>query len=129
MTGRDIIHLIDEATGCHQCHRPLGDSPSNMFCSEGCQWAWQSARVSGRPEVRDRNSERRPLSHVFIQRGEGTQWVEVGTAAPFTVPTPDVPQGTWDIRPVAATFEFTCTYFNRELWEQMLGPERPEETP
>lgn len=42
----DIVAAIDQAIGCEQCGRPLDDSPSDLWCSEGCQQAWQSARTT-----------------------------------------------------------------------------------
>lgn len=43
--GNDIISTIDTAIGCQQCGRPLGDSPSDDFCSSECQMAWLAART------------------------------------------------------------------------------------
>jgi len=41
---------------CSQCGRPLGDSPSDDFCSENCQAAWRAANSTVLPghEVLDR---------------------------------------------------------------------------
>lgn len=36
----DIIDQIDAATGCQQCGKPLGVSPSADYCSEWCQRTW-----------------------------------------------------------------------------------------
>lgn len=41
----DIIAAIDHATGCHHCGGPLDGSPSDDFCSQTCQAAWQAART------------------------------------------------------------------------------------
>lgn len=41
----DILDRIDQAIGCHECHGPLGASPSDDFCSEWCQTAWRAGRV------------------------------------------------------------------------------------
>lgn len=38
----DIIAAIDEATGCQECGKPLGRSPSDDFCSEICQRTWHA---------------------------------------------------------------------------------------
>lgn len=46
---RDIIDQIDAATGCHQCEGALGDSPSDMFCSEWCQEDWYAGRSRQKP--------------------------------------------------------------------------------
>jgi hypothetical protein len=43
--SRDILDLIDAATGCQQCEGPLGSSPSDLFCSEDCQTTWSALRV------------------------------------------------------------------------------------
>lgn len=42
----DIISAIDQATGCQQCGKPLGNSPSGDFCGEGCQQCWYANRVN-----------------------------------------------------------------------------------
>ncbi|MEU0467284.1 hypothetical protein ABZ215_25055 [Amycolatopsis sp. NPDC006131] len=42
---RDIIDAIDAATGCQQCGGPLGESPSDDFCSDWCQGVWHEARA------------------------------------------------------------------------------------
>lgn len=41
----DIIAAIDTATGCQHCGGPLGDSPSDDFCSPEHQAAWLAART------------------------------------------------------------------------------------
>jgi hypothetical protein len=41
----DIVEAIDRATGCQQCGKALGPSPSDDFCGEGCQHAWHAGRV------------------------------------------------------------------------------------
>lgn len=41
----DILARIDAAVGCQQCAGPLGDSPSDDFCSTECQNAWHAART------------------------------------------------------------------------------------
>jgi hypothetical protein len=38
------LSAIDAATGCQQCEGPLGNSPSDSFCSDGCQGAWFASR-------------------------------------------------------------------------------------
>lgn len=40
----DIIDQIDAATGCQQCGKPLGRSPSADFCGESCQRTWTARR-------------------------------------------------------------------------------------
>lgn len=55
----DIIDRIDAATGCQQCEGPLGESPSDLYCSESCQDTWQSHRVG--------------VQRVVIQRIELTE--------------------------------------------------------
>lgn len=52
----DIISAIDQATGCQQCGKPLGSSPSDDFCNEGCQTAWHAGAehvtaAAGDPEA------------------------------------------------------------------------------
>ncbi|SFJ91254.1 Protein of unknown function [Amycolatopsis sacchari] len=43
-TTTDTVAAIDEVIGtCNQCGRPLGESPSDDFCSENCQQVWRSA--------------------------------------------------------------------------------------
>jgi hypothetical protein len=57
---RDFIAEFDAAIGCHQCEGPLGDSPSDDFCGEGCQERWHAAHAEattiqvrwGTPRVR-----------------------------------------------------------------------------
>lgn len=44
-TAHDFIAELDAAIGCQQCGSPLGDSPSNDFCTDTCQFAWSAARV------------------------------------------------------------------------------------
>lgn len=41
----DILVKIDRATGCQWCYGPLGDSPSNDFCSDLCQHHWYASRA------------------------------------------------------------------------------------
>lgn len=43
-TNRDFIDQLDAAIGCQQCGGPLGDSPSDDFCGEGCQERWHATR-------------------------------------------------------------------------------------
>lgn len=39
----DLIERIDTLVGtCQHCQGPLGDSPSEDFCSEKCQQRWQA---------------------------------------------------------------------------------------
>lgn len=45
----DILDAIDAAIGCQQCGGPLGASPSDDFCGEGCQRTWAAARVGHAP--------------------------------------------------------------------------------
>lgn len=45
-TNRDFISELDSAIGCQQCGRPLGDSPSDDFCTPDCQAAWSAARTA-----------------------------------------------------------------------------------
>lgn len=45
MTELDILDAIDRATGCHQCEQPLGDSVSDLFCSQDCQENWHDQRT------------------------------------------------------------------------------------
>ncbi|MDQ0376544.1 hypothetical protein [Amycolatopsis thermophila] len=40
MDNVDIIERIDHAIGCHYCGGPLGDSPSEDFCTYGHQRRW-----------------------------------------------------------------------------------------
>jgi hypothetical protein len=40
----DIISAIDTTTGCQQCGKPLGASPSADYCSEWCQRTWTARR-------------------------------------------------------------------------------------
>jgi hypothetical protein len=42
----NIIDRIDRATGCHTCEKSLGDSVSDLFCSEDCQDRWHEARAT-----------------------------------------------------------------------------------
>ncbi|MDX3661303.1 hypothetical protein PV646_28695 [Streptomyces sp. ID05-26A] len=44
--NHDIIDSIAAAIGCQQCEGPLGDSPSDDFCSDYCQAAWTAARTA-----------------------------------------------------------------------------------
>lgn len=46
----DILDRIDQTLGCQQCGGDLGDSPSDDFCSEGCQQTWHAARADAQPE-------------------------------------------------------------------------------
>jgi hypothetical protein len=41
-TVDETLARIDSATGCRQCGNPLGPSPSDDFCGEGCQHAWHA---------------------------------------------------------------------------------------
>ncbi len=45
MSDLDILDAIDRATGCHQCEGPLGDSVSDLFCSQDCQEDWHHGRA------------------------------------------------------------------------------------
>lgn len=45
-TAGDVIARIDAAIGCQHCTGPLGGSPSDDFCSAGCQAAWSAARTT-----------------------------------------------------------------------------------
>lgn len=45
-TNRDFIAELDAAIGCQQCGSPLGDSPSDDFCTPDCQAAWSAARTA-----------------------------------------------------------------------------------
>lgn len=47
--GPGAVHL-DDATGCAQCGRDTGSSPSGDWCSEGCMHRWLRARTL-RPEA------------------------------------------------------------------------------
>lgn len=40
MSLDDTLAAIDAATGCQWCQGPLGESPSQDFCSESHQMAW-----------------------------------------------------------------------------------------
>ncbi|GHF74247.1 DUF3631 domain-containing protein [Amycolatopsis bartoniae] len=64
-TTTNTLAAIDDAIGagvaggpatCCQCGRPLGESPSDDFCSENCQQVWRSANrvVMAGHEVLDR---------------------------------------------------------------------------
>lgn len=67
----DILDRIDAATGCQQCEGPLGDSPSDDFCSARCQANWQAGRAV--PLTRYREASR-------VESGsDGARWCE-GTA-------------------------------------------------
>ncbi len=44
-SDRDFIAQLDAAIGCQQCEGPLGDSPSDDFCSAYCQSTWSAARA------------------------------------------------------------------------------------
>lgn len=60
----DILDVIDAAIGCQQCGRQLGGSPSDDFCSEGCQRAWHAAHTEplvNRPEYEDGRPQRARL--------------------------------------------------------------------
>lgn len=43
--NHDILATIDAAIGCQQCGQPIGDSPSDDFCTPACQTAWSAARA------------------------------------------------------------------------------------
>lgn len=127
----DIIDRIDAATGCHQCEQPLGHSPSDMFCSEDCQSAWQSKRVgmaaawwAPRPV---------PLARVFIgssgQSPNHVMWDEVGVlAGPIVFDTSEVVQIRGSLVPAVGEIEFTSTTFNRDAWESLFGAPPPPRT-
>lgn len=63
-TSDAAVTAIDELIGpadterglCCQCGRPLGDSPSDDFCSENCQQVWRTRNATVAPghEVLDR---------------------------------------------------------------------------
>lgn len=38
----ETLERIDTATGCQNCGKDLGRSPSDDFCGEGCQHAWHA---------------------------------------------------------------------------------------
>lgn len=41
-----VLDAIDTLiTGCTLCGQPLGDSPSQDFCSEDCQWRWKNIDI------------------------------------------------------------------------------------
>ena len=44
----DVVQL------CQICQRPLGRSPSDDFCSEGCQQRWHAQSSHQLPEQRRR---------------------------------------------------------------------------
>lgn len=41
----DFLDRLDEAIGCQQCGRPLGESVSEDFCSIACQTLWHRQHV------------------------------------------------------------------------------------
>jgi len=46
----DILAAIDAAVGCQHCGGPLGDSPSDDFCSELCQATYAAQIVGAEPD-------------------------------------------------------------------------------
>lgn len=77
----DIISAIDHVTGCQQCGNPLGPSPSDDFCGEGCQQAWAAKRVAPKVQQRPAPEGTRPAFHLLnavVYRSDGEQWVEFG---------------------------------------------------
>ncbi|PWK81703.1 hypothetical protein C8D88_116114 [Lentzea atacamensis] len=104
----DIIARIDAVTGCQQCGKPLGPSPSDDFCGEGCQHAWHVKRAQ-EPAFRTVDSAR--LLEIRLH----TQPPEVEPAA---VPTAYASGGVvWDA--VAAR-----TGFGLEPWQERWLLER-----
>ena len=49
----DILDAIDQAVGCQQCGGPLGDSPSDDFCSPEHQTAWHAQHADTLPPTLD----------------------------------------------------------------------------
>jgi hypothetical protein len=49
----DILDQIDAATGCQLCGRPLGDSPSDDFCSPEHFRAWHAKHAAPLPYAPD----------------------------------------------------------------------------
>jgi len=57
------LAAIDAATGCQQCEGPLGDSPSDSFCSAECQDAWFAARSEPLVDYREPAESAAHYSH------------------------------------------------------------------
>ena len=54
MSSKDLhltLAAIDAATGCQQCAKPLGHSPSDDFCGEACQAVWSRRRADIQPAM------------------------------------------------------------------------------
>jgi hypothetical protein len=103
--GDDILAAIDAAVGCQHCGGPLGDSPSDDFCSAAHQQAWHAARADeliGYREPWDRpwdfpgagTDEYQPRAGRGLHLGRlraddvfvadrGGEWVALSTAASF----------------------------------------------
>lgn len=73
---KDVVARIDRLTGCQQCGRPLGRSPSSDFCGELCQQTWHATRTKAIPE-----SGMTVEGQVYIRHAgaaDDVPWVPVG---------------------------------------------------
>lgn len=52
-SSSEFLARLDAAVGCQQCEGPLGDSPSDDFCSDICQHRWHAARADRLPPSDD----------------------------------------------------------------------------
>ncbi len=83
----DILDAIAAAVGCQHCEGPLGDSPSDDFCTDLCQEAWHAAhgdRLLGYREPWDRPWDFPGIGTDFHSTGASRYFLgdEPGVATP-----------------------------------------------
>jgi len=49
-TDREFLNRLDAAIGCQTCGHDLGDSPSDIYCSEECSEEWSDRHTYGMPD-------------------------------------------------------------------------------
>lgn len=82
-----VIHV---AVGCHVCHKPLRNSPSDDFCSDTCQSYWHQERIgadgftmSPAPEVCAPAAVAQPAALPYT--GNGPTWATSCVTMPGVV--------------------------------------------
>lgn len=75
----DIFAAIDAAVGCQQCGGPLGDSPSDDFCTAEHQQEWNAARAD--PLVGYREPWHRPWDFPGVGCDAASTALEGGQAS------------------------------------------------